>query len=276
MANSYNELNDNLFARLESGGGYPDTFDNETLNPFVNFNGHKPTQNLFGSLVAEMTQQRGVRMVYIRRTMDKIDLVFGEDPLSRFTEHFPCSVYVESAEGWEGNQDQYNSFGYYVNDDIHMIVNPDLFARQGDGEQPREGDLLYLPMANSLFELKWVEREQPWYPGGALPQRKMRATKFIYSGEEINLRRDDRSNIDNFADLFTIDTQGNTEIDRINAVTELWDTEIVDGEQGKQMEQVREEILPVKERETKLPPPGEVVNTPIKGNNVDPLDDFEL
>jgi hypothetical protein len=211
--------------------------------------------------VAEAIQMRGVRCVYIRRTLVDVDLVFGEDPRSKFTKHFDISTYIESFEGWQGDGDWMSKFGFTVSDEMHLALNPKLFMHQTDGEEAREGDLIYFPMANSLFELTWVEKEDPWYGVGHLPMRKCRAQKFIYSGEEINLESNG-SYIDTIDDLFTIETD--EDVDRINAVDGRWDTMVNEGEE---VEQIQAEAEVFKQTSTKKPP-----NGPL---SVD-LDDFDL
>ena len=54
------------------------------------------------------------------------------------------------------------------------------------GERPREGDLIYLPLSNSLFEIQHVEHEQPFYQLGNLPTFKLRANLFEYTGEDLD------------------------------------------------------------------------------------------
>lgn len=254
-----------LFARLESQKDYGATYDSSTLNPYVNFSKHSNSQTLHDVLVAEAIQMRGVEAVYIRREMENIDLVFGEDPTSKFRKTFRIAIYVENFEGWDGDQDWMSKFGFMVNDEMNFTINPNLFKLQADGQEPREGDLVYFPMANSLFELNWVEREQPWYQLGTLPMRKIRAQKFIYSGEEINL---DDNYVDNVDGIFSVD-----EID-MSPVADLdgrFDTNI---EQGDEVEQVESEVGVFKESESKYPPRAPSTRVEMTLNLDNPFDEF--
>lgn len=261
----YDDNSKGLFAKLENGSGYGSTYDKNTVNPYVNFTKHTNSQTLQDILVAEAIQMRGMVCVYIRRTMDNVDLVFGEDPRSRFTDSYDVAVYIENFDGWEGDQDWMSKFGFMVNDEINFAINPKLFAHQSDGGEPREGDLLYFPMTNSLFELNWVEKEQPFYPLGSLPMRKVKAQKFIYSGEEINI------NTDNYVDsgldgIFAIDED---DIVPVNDLDKRWDT---DTNQGQEVEQIQSEVDKFTESESKYPSP----KGPITSKNVTvSLDDFD-
>lgn len=180
------------FAQLESRKGYNDTSVDEVLNPYVNFDNHTQTQSLHDMMSAESIQMWGIKCFYLRRNMSNVDLVLGEDPLSVFEDNFPFAAWLDSFSGWEGEGDGMSMFGLVVNDEINLIVNDRLFKHQGDGNQLAEGDLIYFPKANSLFEINWVEQEnEQFYQAGSIPNRKVTATKFVYSGEEINITNDD-------------------------------------------------------------------------------------
>lgn len=180
--------NPNLFARLESGDGYNKTRENDVLNPYVNFFKHANTQSLQDTLVAESIQMRGVECYYIRRELVNLDLILGEDPSSKFEKAYKISTYIQSFEGYEGQRDFFGRFGMQVNDEITFQVNPALFKIQTDDKLPIEGDLIYFPMGNALFELVWVEKKQPFYQSGVNSIITITASKFIYSGEKLNAK----------------------------------------------------------------------------------------
>ncbi|MGL4522754.1 MAG: neck protein [Bacilli bacterium] len=178
--------NPNLFAKLENGYGYNKTRRDNVLNPYVDFHKHTNTQSLADTLVAESIQMRGVECFYIRREFVKLDWLLGEDPQSKFEKAFKIAAYISSFEGYEGQRDFFSKFGMQVNDELTFQVNPMLFKEQTDGELAREGDLIYFPMGNALFELVWVESNQPFYQVGQSPIITITAQKFIYSGEKLD------------------------------------------------------------------------------------------
>lgn len=174
-----------LFAQLEDGSGYSETYDNCVLNPYVNFHNHNYSQALARSLVAESVQMKGVEVYYIRREFVNLDKIFGEDIESKFNKAFKVAMYLTSYDGYEGQRDFFSKFGMSVNDEAQFTVSPQLFNRQGDGQKAREGDLVYFPMNKTLFEVTWVEPNQPFLQLGQESQYLITVQKFVYSGEEI-------------------------------------------------------------------------------------------
>lgn len=181
----YNKSNQGLFATLENGTGYTNTHDNHVINPFVNFHNHANTQALARSLVSESVQMKGVEMYYIRREFVNFDKIFGEDLQAKFKKAYRVAMYIESFDGYSGQQDFFSKFGMQVNDEITCVISPELFNKQADGNIAKEGDLIYFPSNQSLFELIWVEPNAPFLQVGQVSQYKITAQKFVYSGEEI-------------------------------------------------------------------------------------------
>ena len=193
----------NLFAKLENRTGYSQTNETEILNPYVNFNHYKNSQILADVLVAESIQMRGVECYYVPREYVSPDLVFGEDLKNKFTKAWKFAAYLNSFEGYEGAKSFFSNFGMQVQDEVTLSINPNLFKHQVNGKEPKEGDLIYFPMDNSLFEINWVEPYDPFYQLGQNAIRKITAGKFIYSGEEINpvLQKNEGINIPEFSEL---------------------------------------------------------------------------
>lgn len=193
----------NLFAKLENRTGYSQTNETEILNPYVNFNHYKNSQILADVLVAESIQMRGVECYYVPREYVSPDLIFGEDLKNKFTKAWKFAAYLNSFEGYEGAKSFFSNFGMQVQDEVTLSINPNLFKHQVNGKEPKEGDLIYFPMDNSLFEINWVEPYDPFYQLGKNAIRKITAGKFIYSGEEINpvLQKNEGINIPEFSEL---------------------------------------------------------------------------
>lgn len=165
-------------------------------NPHFNFYAIKSEQDLLNSMVAEAVQFGGMEFYYIKRETPNLDLIFGEDPSNIFSKFWKISAYIETYEGWNGQNDFYSKFGISVNDEATVIVQPDLFTHQTNGlESPRAGDLLYWPQKTAkaeytLFEIIWVEPDNPFLPNGTLPFRKLNIQKFAYSNEKLELAND--------------------------------------------------------------------------------------
>lgn len=192
-----------LFAKLEDNSGYNKTNESEILNPYVNFNNYQNTQTLADVIVAESIQMRGIEMYYIPRQFVKPDIIFGEDPQSKFDKAWKFAAYLDSFDGYSGDNTYFSKFGMTVNDEVTLTINPNLFKHQTNGKEPIAGDLVYFPMDNSLFEINWVQPYEPFYQMGQNAMRKITATKFVYSGEELKpeLQRNEGINIPEFSEL---------------------------------------------------------------------------
>lgn len=174
-----------MFAQLENGDGYGKISNTEVLNPYVNFHHHSNTQSLIKSLVSESVQMRGVEMFYIRREFVNFDKIFGEDMQSKFKKAYRVAMYLESYEEYSGQREFFSKFGMSANDEVSLTVSTELFTKQCDGERAKEGDLVFFPHNNGLFEITWVEPISPMVDQKSLAKYKITAQKFIYSGEEI-------------------------------------------------------------------------------------------
>tara|TARA_R110000850_G_scaffold110628_6_gene223771 strand:- start:3278 stop:4048 length:771 start_codon:yes stop_codon:yes gene_type:complete len=185
------------FANLESQKGYggeEGTRENWIINPYTGgFTKNDNEKDLLHSLTMETIQKNGVEGFYIYREHKNVDILFGEDPTSVFEDTYPIAMYIESFDEYGGDGDIYSKFGYTVNDEVSLTVNPFLFNHQVNNKSntPREGDLIYFPMGKALFEITWVEDEKPFYQNGTLPQLKVTAQKFTYSNESVSIQADD-------------------------------------------------------------------------------------
>ena len=107
-------------------------------------------QLLYEDLVIEALKIYGSDVYYLPRTIVNEDVLFGEDPASSFDNAFKIEMYIDNIEGFDG-----------------------------------EGDLIYLPLTKSIFQINHVEHEQPFYQLANVPVFKMRCTLFEYSNEDM-------------------------------------------------------------------------------------------
>ena len=127
-------------------------------------------------------------MIYIPRTLVNEDELFGEDTISKFTEGNAIEMYIESVDGFEGEGDFISKFGLEIKDTMSLIVSRKRFEEQLGhvATRPREGDLIFFPLSKGLFEIKFVEHENPFYQLGKLYTFKLSCELFSYSQEEID------------------------------------------------------------------------------------------
>jgi hypothetical protein len=182
-------------------------------NPYFKYRGSE--QSLVNDLTIEAIKIHGQDMVYIPRTYVDIDQLFGEDVLSKFEEGNYIEMYIDSYDGFEGEGDFIAKFGLEIRDSITLVVSKQRFeqtmSHDSNITRPREGDLIYFPLSKSIFEIKFVEHENPFYQVGNLYTYKLSCDLFRYSHEEINT---DFSDIDSaederkeYADEFTLGSQ---------------------------------------------------------------------
>ena len=158
------------------------------VNPY--FYNYGNEQNLVEDMTIEIIKSTGQDCLYVPRQYLNIDKIFGENPASSFTKTYTLEMYLQSYKGFEGT-DIISQFGIEIKDKVTLV-----FARKRFSEEvtlndititrPREGDLIYFPASKSLFEINFVEHENPFYPLGKLYSYYITAELFTYSYEKIN------------------------------------------------------------------------------------------
>ncbi len=80
-------------------------------------------------------------------------------------------------------------------------------------ERPQEGDLVFFPLVNKLFEIKFVEHEQIFYQTGRLQTYDLRCELFKYSSERIRTGNTEIDSIETKQSLSTLAYQFKLEDD---------------------------------------------------------------
>jgi hypothetical protein len=143
-------------------------------------------QELINSLTSEVIQIHGMDVFYLPRTLVKEDLIMGEDVLSKFSTAYEIEMYLKTTEGFGGEGDLVSKFGLDVRDEVIFTVHKDRFELATDMSKPLEGDLLFLPMSKGLFEIKFVEHEQPFYQAGKNYSFDITCELFQYAEEQLD------------------------------------------------------------------------------------------
>ena len=159
------------------------------VNQYFNKFNNSPEQNLVQDLVDESIKIHGIDCVYIPRTLVNVDEIFGEDRLPKFENGREIEMYVESYEGFEGEGEVMTQFGLDIRDEVTLTLSRRRFLNvfaDKNYPYPREGDLIYLPLSNGLFEVNFVEREKNFFSFGKVFTFELRCSMFRYSGEDID------------------------------------------------------------------------------------------
>ena len=149
-------------------------------------------QNLYEDIVIESLKFYGQDIYYIPREIVNKDKVFLDDVPSRFTDAYKVEMYIENTEGFEGEGDLFTKFGIELRDQATFIVSrrrwKQLIGNNLEEKKfrPREGDVLYVPLSESIFQILKVETETPFYQLSQLPTFRLQCELFEYNDEDFD------------------------------------------------------------------------------------------
>ena len=170
---------------------------------FNNYN-DTPEQRLIEDLMIETIKINGVDCYYIPNINESArDLIYGEDPLKKFTAAYPLEMYITNVDGYEGEREFFSKFGLEIRNNMSVIISKRSFARwvpQNRYVRPREGDLIYVPFLSQrgeIYEIKYVNYSEAFYVlGNKYPYfYKLELEKFKYSQETIDVGIPDVDNV---------------------------------------------------------------------------------
>lgn len=143
------------------------------LNPFF-LQGSTLEQNLVQDLVNEQLKIYGVDVYYLPRQIFSEGKVIRDVIYSKFKNAFPIEAYIMNYEGFDANSVLMSKFGVKVTDEMTLIISKERFELYiselmkivpniKNSLRPNEGDLIYVPMTDSLLEIKYAENRKPFY-----------------------------------------------------------------------------------------------------------------
>jgi len=156
---------------------------------FNNFDSYAE-KNLIEDLIIESIKMYGHDVYYSPRQLVAIDSTFNEDRISRYVNTYLVEMYIKNIEGFEGEGDFLSKFGVQIRDEITFSIAQRVFNNEIGAieiqSRPREGDLIYLPLTNRVYQVKFVEHEAVFYQMGGLQTYDIRCELFEYSNEELS------------------------------------------------------------------------------------------
>jgi hypothetical protein len=143
------------------------------LNPFF-LQGSKTEQGLIQDLINEQLRMYGVEVYYLPRKYITEKTIIKEVIESAFDNAYPIEAYVENFDGYGDNTTILSKFGIQALNELTIIISKERFEEYISplirdqlniklSSRPKEGDLIYFPLGDRLFEIKFVEHEQPFY-----------------------------------------------------------------------------------------------------------------
>jgi len=143
------------------------------LNPFF-LQGTREEQSLIQDLVNEQLRMYGIEVYYIPRKYITTKTIIKEVIESEFDNAYPIEAYLNNYEGYSDNTQLLSKFGIQSTNEISLIISQERFKEYITpliknldnirlSTRPKEGDLVYFPLGDRLFEIKFVEHEKPFY-----------------------------------------------------------------------------------------------------------------
>ena len=119
--------------------------------------------------------------------------MFGESALSRFDDAYGIEMWMETQEGYEGEKELISRFGLEIRDETTFVVSRRRWDNTVSSDanlivntRPDEGDLIYMPTVKKLFEISFVDHDDPFYQINNLPVYKLYCRTFEYSSEVLD------------------------------------------------------------------------------------------
>ena len=166
------------------------------LNPFF-LQGSQSEQRLVQNLINEQLKIYGVEITYIPRKFVRKQTIIKEVQSSAFDDNFLLEAYLNTYEGYSGQGDIMTKFGVSLRDEVTLTISRERFEDfispflESDEDyelasRPREGDIIFFPLGARLFEVKFVEHEEPFYQLGKNYVYQLKCELFEYEDEVLD------------------------------------------------------------------------------------------
>jgi len=181
-----------------------------TTSPFFsNTTGYSGEQSLVDDLVVEQIALTGVDIYYMPRKHLNLDRLLHESTKNVFEVAMSIPMYIKSFSGYQNGMELLTKFGVRSSDELTLVMSRSQFETfyapylnsyyqsiEGDpphgqldknightSARPKEGDLIYFPFDDGIFEIKYVMFDQPFFQLGKGYVFEIQCEKFEYSGE---------------------------------------------------------------------------------------------
>jgi hypothetical protein len=166
------------------------------LNPFF-LQGSESERGLIQDLVNEQLRMYGVEVYYLPRKYLTEKTVIREVIQSSFENAYPIEAYLVSYDGYGDNPTILSKFGIQALNELTLTISRERFENYISpliknesniklSTRPKEGDLIYFPFGDRLFEIKYVEHEQPFYQLNGNTSYDLKCELFRYEDEVID------------------------------------------------------------------------------------------
>ncbi len=166
------------------------------LNPFFQ-QGSSGEQSLVQSLINEQLKMYGVEIHYMPRKFISESTILREVTQSKFDDAYPLEAYIDNFDGYDDMPSTLSKFGIQATNEVTLVISKERFETYISplmknesniklSTRPKEGDLIYFPLGDRLFEIKYVEHEKPFYQLRENYVYKLTCELFRYEDEVID------------------------------------------------------------------------------------------
>jgi len=169
------------------------------LNPFF-LQGSLSEQRLVQDLVNEHLRMFGQDVLYLPRKIINEKTILKEIADSKFDDSYRIEAYLSNYDGYGDAPDFMSKFGVRIAEEITLVISKERFddfitpflRLYPEGtfkltNRPAEGDLIYFPLDNALFEVKYVQYAVPFYQLNDLYMYELKCELFEYENEVIDI-----------------------------------------------------------------------------------------
>ena len=192
---------------------------------FSSTTGYQSEVNLIDDLVIEQIAMYGVDILYMPRHMLNLDKLLHESSKVAFEIALPMPMYIKTFDGYDQGMELLTKFGVRSSDQItfqlsrtqfetfyspfmkqyYQSINGGEELNRLEGEidtRPKEGDLIYFPFDDGIFEIKYVNFDQPFFQLGKGYIFEIQCEKFEYSGERFSTGYEDVDDTPSTTDFY--------------------------------------------------------------------------
>lgn len=153
-------------------------------NPYFPNYTSQTEQSLAEQLLIEAIKIHGCNVLFVPREYTE-DFIFGESKKSSYSKAYCIETYITSYENYEGEREIISKFGFELRHQLSITMSVKRFTQETGRIRPQEGDLIYFPIQDKIFVVKFVEDETPFYQLGNVPVYQIRTEMFEYDHEDI-------------------------------------------------------------------------------------------
>ena len=160
------------------------------INPFFSKFNNVQEQELYQDLIVESIQIYGMEVYYIPRNLVNFDQLYLTDDQSMYNTVIQVPIFIENVDGFQGQKDIFTKFGLEIRDQVTLSMAKRTFDRVikpiTGQERPLEGDLIFFTVNKKVFQIKFTNNKEIFYPLGVLPLFRLTLELFEMTDETFN------------------------------------------------------------------------------------------